>query len=79
MNKLTDNDKRLVNIFRLFVEKSLLPQLRKFECSLAEWFSFSSLLTMDNINIAELQLFVDALPAWSSNKNDKPTNFHRKS
>lgn len=55
-------EKKLVQLFRLFVEKALLPQIKKTNNSVPEWAKFSTLLSADNINVSELQLYVDSLP-----------------
>ena len=54
-------EKKLVQLFRTFVEKALVPQIRKAEGSLGEWHKFSALLSTENINFSELQLYVDTL------------------
>ena len=46
-----------------FVEKALIPQIKKFEGSLQEWNKFYSLISVNHINYSELQLFVDTLPS----------------
>ena len=44
-------EKRLIAIFRTFVEKALLPQLKRIEgASSKEWNKFNSMLSMDNLN-----------------------------
>jgi hypothetical protein len=53
----------LINIFRAFVEKSLLPQLHKPEANTQDWNRFNALLSAELINYGDLQLFVDTLPA----------------
>lgn len=58
-------DKKFILIFKNFVEKALLPQIRKFDGSLSEWNKFSTLISADNVNFSELQLYVDALPSLS--------------
>ena len=64
-------EKKLINIFKIFIDKALVPQIKKFEGSLAQWSKFSSLLLADTLNYVELQYFVDTLPVWGSTNNDK--------
>ena len=56
-------EKKLIHIFKTFVEKSLIPQIKRFDGSINEWNQFSSLLSLDTLNYTELQMFVDALPS----------------
>ena len=55
-------EKKLIQLFRSFVEKALVPQIRKSEGSLSEWHKFSAFLSTENINYPELQFYVDSLP-----------------
>ena len=43
-------EKKLINLFRTFVDKALAPQIKKFDGSLVEWNKFVSLITVDSIN-----------------------------
>ena len=47
-----DIDKKFIQIFKTFVEKALVPQIRKFEGSLSEWSKFCSLISTDNLNLS---------------------------
>ena len=58
-----NQEKRLIAIFRSFVEKSLLPQIKKVEGSTQEWQRFNSLLSADTPNLSEMQIYVDTLPS----------------
>lgn len=56
-------EKKFIQVFKTFVEKALLPQIKKFEGSLADWNKFASLISADNLNFSELQLYVESLPS----------------
>lgn len=56
-----NNEKKLINLFKNFVERALLPQLKKVDGSQAEWSKFSSMISTENINYNELTLYVDSL------------------
>ena len=43
-------EKKLIHLFRTFVEKALVPQIQKAEGSLGEWYKFSTLLSNQNID-----------------------------
>lgn len=60
-------ERKLVNIFKSFVERVFLPQLHKldFRCQ-QEWSRFSNMLSAEQLNIAELQQYVDTLPGLNS-------------
>ena len=69
-------EKRLVQIFKAFVEKNLIPQIQKTQGSVSEWNKFSSLLTTDSINYSELQTYVDMLPSFN-NSLQAPSTYER--
>lgn len=71
--------KKLVNIFKTFVQKNIVPQLRKLEGSLTQWNKFSALLLSDSINYMDMQLFVDSLPVWGTNNSDNMLFLNKKS
>lgn len=54
-------EKKFVHLFRTFVERALIPQIKRSEGSMAEWNKFSNMISGDNINFNELQNFVDSL------------------
>ena len=56
-------ENRLITIFRSFIEKSLLPQIRSHDGNLQDWRRFNSLLSNEVINYTELQNYVDTLPS----------------
>ena len=70
-------EKRLIQLFKIFVEKVFVPQIKKFEGTLVEWSKFSSMLMTDNFNYSDLQLFVDSLPGIPS--GDKQHHLSRRS
>ena len=55
------NEKKLISLFKNFVERALLPQLKKVDGSQSEWSKFSSMISTESINYNELQLYVDSL------------------
>lgn len=67
-------EKRLIHIFKIFVEKAFVPQIKKFEGNLGEWNKFSSMLLTDNLNYAELQVFVDSLQGIPNGDKQQPFN-----
>lgn len=78
MYKQSDIEKKLIQIFKTFVDKALIPQIKKLEGSLNEWNRFSTLLFSDNINYIDLQSYVDSLPIWDSRPNDKLLTFNKR-
>ena len=70
--------KKLVHIFKTFVEKSIVPQLRKLEGSLTDWNKFCTLLLSDSINYIDLQMFVDSLPIWGASNAQNLLSLNRK-
>lgn len=78
MYKQSDIEKKLIQIFKAFVEKALIPQIKKFEGSLNEWNRFSALLFSDNINYIDLQSYVDSLSMWDSRASDKLLTFNKR-
>ena len=64
-------EKKFIQVFKNFVEKALLPQIKKFDGSLIQWNKFSTLLSADNFNFSELQLYVDTLPPQGSYTSQK--------
>ena len=56
-------EKKLIQLFRVFVEKALIPQIKKFDGSVVEWSKFSNLISCESVNYNELQIYVDSLPS----------------
>jgi len=52
-------EKRLITLFKGFVEKVFIPQCNKNEATMSDWNKFIGLLSNENININEIQLYVD--------------------
>lgn len=50
MYKQSEAEKKLISIFKNFVDKAMVPQIRKSEGSLAEWHKFCTFLQGDNTN-----------------------------
>ena len=69
-------EKKLITIFKTFIEKVFVPQLPKLEPTCQkEWAKFSSMLGAEQINFGELQLYVDTLPGRGlPDSGDKPRN-----
>mgnify|MGYP003499931834 CR=1 FL=1 len=66
MYKQSDAEKKLISIFKAFVDKAMAPQIRKSEGSLIEWHKFCTFLQGDNPNYDELQSYVNSLPNYAS-------------
>lgn len=72
------SDKKLVALFRGFVEKVFLPALPKGHPALNEWGRFSQLLTLDNNAYEEAAQYVEAIgannspPSFALDKRDVP-------
>lgn len=60
-------DKKVIGIFRTFIEKVFVPQLPKMDmnCRL-EWNKFASLLASEQVILNEVQLYVDSLSLTGS-------------
>ena len=57
------SDRRIINIFKTFIEKVFVPQLSKIDLSCQqEWNKFSNMISIEQINVGELQLYVETLP-----------------
>lgn len=56
-------EKKLIQLFRVFVEKALIPQVKKFDGSVVEWSKFSNMISCESVNYNELQIYVDSLPS----------------
>ena len=63
-------DKKIISIFRNFIEKVFVPQLSKMDvtCQL-EWNKFSNLISAEQVAINEVQFYVDSLPSPGYNNN----------
>lgn len=60
-------ERKIINIFKSFIERVFVPQLPKMDPTCQqEWTKFSNMLTTEPLNIGEIQLFVDTLPSTSS-------------
>ena len=64
------SDRRLINLFKTFVEKVFVPHFNKLEIGVQqEWTKFSNMVSVDQINLGELQVYVDTLPSFGSFNN----------
>lgn len=71
MIMLSGAQKKLIQIFKTFVEKAIIPQLKKIDGSLVQWNKFSAFMLAEPININEMQIYVDTMPYWGINNNRK--------
>lgn len=69
--QLSTPERRCLQIFKAFVEKAFIPQIKQVNGSLAEWNIFESLISAPNPNLNEIQYFVDTLSCGVNQKNDK--------
>lgn len=65
MYKQSEREKRLIQIFISFVEKALVPQIKKFNGSITEWNKFSTMLTNETVTELELYEFIDKIQIGS--------------
>lgn len=61
-----NGERRLVQIFRSFVERVFLPQLKATDRQVVEWGKFNSLLAPEPLNYEELQAYVDSFQTGPS-------------
>ena len=59
-------EKRLIQLFKGFIERALIPQIRKFNGSTVEWEKFSGLVSQDVLNYGEIQAYVESFQPVSS-------------
>ena len=71
-------EKKLIQLFRTFVDKALIPQIKKADGSLTDWNKFSALISSENINYSELQLYVDTLPSAGGQSLEKPNPYKKR-
>lgn len=83
----TANEKKLVGIFKQFVEKAIVPVIKGNDSAVSEWQYFSSLLGQDTLDYSKLQIYVDVLSNSKSYNEDvakkeedrsKYTNFFKR-
>lgn len=83
-SSLTNNERRLITLFRQFVERAILPAIRTNDSAMSEWQYFSTLLSGDSIDVGKLQIYVDVLGGGRTyeekKEEDKPKvgAFYRK-
>ena len=64
------NERKIVSMFKAFIERVFVPQLPKMDLSCQqEWNKFSNIISSDQLTLAEIQLYVDTLPATSPSTN----------
>ena len=49
--QLISPERRCLQLFKVFVEKAFIPQIKQANGSLAEWNIFESLISAPNINV----------------------------
>jgi hypothetical protein len=54
-------DKRLISVFRTFVEKIFLPSFKKSDPAITEWNRFAQLLSNDSNSFDEVAQYVDSI------------------
>lgn len=60
---MNPTDRKIIHIFKSFIERVFVPQLPKMEFTcLQEWNKFSSMISTEMPNLNEIQLYVDTLP-----------------
>ena len=59
-------EKRLIQLFKGFVERALIPQIRKYNASTFEWDKFAGLISQDVLNYGEIQAYVESFPPIQS-------------
>jgi len=47
---MQQQEKRIIAIFKSFIEKALVPQIKKMEGSLFEWNKFNTMTSSEAIN-----------------------------
>lgn len=80
------NERKIVNMFKSFIERVFVPQLPKMDLSCQqEWNKFSNMISAEQATLGEIQLYVDTLPGTSStlnrpnfNPTDNKPNFFTK-
>lgn len=56
---LGETEKKLVGLFKQFMEKCIVPTIRNFGSVMTDWHGFSGLLTQEPLDYAKLQGFLD--------------------
>ena len=66
----TPNERKLISIFKQFVDKALVPVVRGNDSAMSEWQYFSSILNADTLDLSKLQIYVDVLSSSKSYTDD---------
>lgn len=61
MERNADLQKRLVAVFKQFVNSTLLKHFRNSEDTVTEWNYFSSLLSQETIDMDKIQMYLEVL------------------
>lgn len=60
-------DKKLIAVFRSFVERVFLPVVKKTDPAFVEWSKFSQLLSIETNSYDEVAQYVDSLGGSTTN------------
>lgn len=70
-------ERKIIGIFKSFIEKVFVPQLSKMDLSSQqEWNKFSTMISPDQFNIGQVQIYVDGLTGFGSNFNRPNTDIN---
>lgn len=61
-----NSDRRLIQIFKTFVERVFLPQFKPTDRPFLEWNKFSTFFSADPISIDEMQTYIDGFNSTRS-------------
>jgi hypothetical protein len=56
---LADNERRLINYFKQFIDKSIVPTIKNYVMVMSEWETFSNLISSDIVDHGKIQSFLD--------------------
>lgn len=73
---LGETERKLVGLFKQFMEKCIVPTIRNFGTVMTDWQSFSGLLTQEPLDYLKLQSFLDV--KTSGVRMFPATNFPKK-
>ncbi len=61
------SERRIINIFKTFIERVFVPQLPKMDLSCQqEWNKFSSMISTQPFNFSQIQLYVETIPSTNN-------------
>jgi hypothetical protein len=57
------SERKIISMFKSFIERVFVPQLPRMEPTCKqEWTKFNTLISAEQINFGEVQVYVDTLP-----------------